>query len=145
MKSFLSTIAPVMMAALCETAGVPSLGAQITNQIRAHVNHSFMVGDKTIAPGEYTFRMEGNTDQGVMIVQNAKGDNVAEFSVRQSVDNRTPKHSELIFEKYGNTEFLTKIYEGGNQNGVAVAENSKEEVRLMKGGQHGNEHTEEQQ
>jgi hypothetical protein len=104
-----------------------------------------MIGDKTLPPGDYTFRVENNSDLGVMTAQNEKGDNVAQFTVRQSVDKRRPKHSELVFKKYGNTEFLSKIYENGNKNGLAVSESSKEEARLMKEGQHGMEHSEEEQ
>jgi len=127
------------------TAAAPWLNAQLTNPIQAHVKHSFMIGDKTLPPGEYTFRIEGNTDNGVMTVQNQKGDTLAQFNVRQSVDNQRPKHSELVFKKYGHTEFLSKVYEGGSKNGVAVTETSKEEAHLMSGGQHGIEHTEEQE
>lgn len=130
--------------ALCCLAGAASLQAQITNPIMAHVDHSFMVGDKTLPPGDYTFRIEHNTDLGVMSVQNSKGDTLAQFNVRQSQNSHRPKHSELVFKKYGNTEFLSKVYESGTRNGVAVTETSKEEARLMKDGQHGMEHTEEE-
>jgi hypothetical protein len=125
-------------------AAAPPLNAQITNPIRAHVDHSFMIGDKTLPPGDYTFRIENGSDIGVMTVQNKAGDSVAQFSVRQSIDNRRPKHSELVFRKYGNTEFLSKVYEGGSKSGVAVTENSQEEARMMKEGQHAMEHSEEQ-
>lgn len=123
----------------------PQLSAQITSQIRAHVRHSFVIGDKTLPPGRYTFRIEGNSDEGVMTARDSKGDVVAQFNVRQSIDNHRPKHSELVFNKFGHEEFLSKIYEGGSKNGVAVTETSKEEARLVKDGQHGTEHTEEQE
>jgi hypothetical protein len=131
--------------ALLGAAGAQWANAQITNPIQAHVNHSFMIGDKTLPPGDYTFRIEGNSDEGIMIAQNKNGDNVAQFNVRQSIDNHRPKHSELVFQKFGNTEFLSKVYEGGSKNGVALTETSKEESRLVSAGQHGIEHTEAQQ
>lgn len=104
-----------------------------------------MIGDKTLPPGDYTFRMETNTDLEVMRIMNSKGDNVAQFNVRQSMDNHTPKHYELVFRRYGNTEFLSKIYESGSKGGVSVTETGKEEERLVHEGQHAMEHTEEQQ
>lgn len=130
-----------VITVLCLT-GAASLQAQITNPIMAHVDHSFMIGDKTLPPGDYTFRIEGNSDLGVMTVQNGKGDSLAQFNVRPSIDKHRPKHSELVFKKYGHTEFLSKVYETGAKTGVSVTETSKEEARLMKGGQHGMEHTE---
>ena len=72
-----------------------------------------------------------------MIAQNSKGDKVAQFAIRQSVDKRMPKHSQLTFRKYGDTQFLVKVYEGGRTNGVAVTEDSKEEKRLIGIGQKG--------
>lgn len=143
MKPHLSTLAPVIFGLVLTTAA-SRLSAQITNPIQAHVNHSFMVGDKTLPPGDYTFRIEPGSDLGVMVVQTKNGDNVAQFNVRQSIDNRRPKHSELVFKRYGNTEFLSKIYEVGSKTGVSVSETSKEEMRMMKEGQRAIEHTEEQ-
>jgi hypothetical protein len=145
MKNHLKALALVPAGLIFLMAGAPKANAQITNPVRAHVDHTFMIGDKTLPPGDYTFRVENNSDLGVMTAQNEKGDNVAQFTVRQSVDKRRPKHSELVFKKYGNTEFLSKIYENGNKNGLAVSESSKEEARLMKEGQHGMEHSEEEQ
>jgi hypothetical protein len=143
MKSHFSTLAPVIIA-LALTTAASRLNAQITNPIRAHINHSFMVGDKTLPPGDYTFRIEGNSDLGVMTVQSGNGDNVAQFNVRQSIDSRTPKHSELVFKRYGNAEFLSKVYESGSKSGVSVTDTSKEETRMMKEGERAIEHTEEQ-
>lgn len=143
MKKYL--LAPVLASFGFIALGVLSLHAQITNQIHAHINHSFIIGDKTLPPGHYTFRIEGNSDQGVMTARNEHGDIVAQFNVRQSIDNHRPKHSELVFRRYGNTEFLSKVYEGGSRNGVALTETSGQESRLVSQGQHGMEHTEEEE
>lgn len=131
-------------AILLISAGSPALHAQITNSIHAHIGHSFIAGESTLPPGDYTFRIERNTDENVMKIQNSAGDNVAQVLVRQSTDKTMPKHSELIFKKYGNEEFLSKVYESGSKAGVAVSEISKQEKQLMQNGQHGSEHTEEQ-
>lgn len=143
MKKYL--LAPVLAGFGFVALSALSLQAQITNPIQAHVKHSFIIGDKTLPAGDYTFRIEGGTDLGVMSVQNQNGDNVAQFNIRQSIDNHRPKHSELVFKRYGNTEFLSKVYEGGSRNGVALTETSKEEAQLVSRGQHGIEHTEEQE
>jgi len=144
MKNHLRRFAPALTIFVFVTAGATWANAQITNAIQAHVNHSFMIGDKTLPPGEYTFRIENNSDLGVMTVQNKNGDNVAQFNVRQSIANQRPAHSELVFRKYGNTEFLSKVYEVGSKAGVALAETAKAEARLAKEGQQAQEHTEEQ-
>src|ERR1700733_2804661 len=143
MKNHLRRFAPTLTIFVFVTAGATWANAQITNAIQAHVNHSFMIGDKTLPPGEYTFRTESNSDLGLMTVQNKNGDNVAQFTVRQSIANQRPTHSVLVFRKYGNTEFLSKIYEIGTKTGVALTETAKEEARLVSEGQKAQEHTEE--
>jgi len=144
MRSPLKRLAPVLAGSFFFMAGALGLNAQITNAIQARINHSFMIGDKSLPPGQYTFRMENGSDLLVMDVQNQNGDNVAQFMVRQSIDNRRPRHSEVVFRKYGNTEFLSKIYEHGSKSGVAVTQTGKEEARLVNEGQHPVEHAEEQ-
>jgi hypothetical protein len=144
MKIHVRTFAPALFSLPLVTAGAARLHAQITNPIQAHVSHSFVIGDKTLPPGDYTFRVESNTDLGVMEVQSKNGEHVAQFNVRQSVDNHRPRHSELVFRKFGDTEFLSKVYEAGSKNGVSLTETSKQEAQLASTGQRAIEHTEEQ-
>jgi hypothetical protein len=144
MKSPVKTFAPALISLLLVTAGAARLHAQITNPIQAHIDHSFLIGDKTLPPGDYTFRVEENSDLGVMEVQNKSGEHVAQFNVRRSVDNHRPKHSEIVFRKFGDTEFLSKVYEAGSKTGVSLTETSKQEAQLASGGQRAIEHTEEQ-
>ena len=140
MKRKVRTLALVLVTFFA-AATAQWLQAQIYNAIQAHVGHSFVIGDKTLPPGEYTFRMMG-PDQSLMIVTNQNGTNVADFLVRQSIDGHRPHHSELVFRRYGNTEFLTKVYEAGSKNGVALTETSKQEARLASQGQQAVEHSE---
>lgn len=123
----------------------PLLHAQITTQIKAHVSHPFIVGNTTLPPGEYTFRMLQGSDLTAMTATNDNDQTSVEFLVRESIDPNTPKHTELVFNRYGHKEFLTKIYQADTKAGVAVMEPSREELRLQKQGQHPVEHAEEQQ
>ena len=116
--------------------------AQITNQIDADIPHTFTVGDATLPAGRYALRMVGNSDLQTMTIQSKNGDYGAEFLVRQSDDSHTPRHTELIFNRYGHHEFLEKIYQNGSKIGIAVAEPSHEEARLQKQGQTPVTHTE---
>jgi hypothetical protein len=144
MKNHLRTLAPTLMILFFVTVGAPKANAQITTALQAHINHSFVIGEKTLPPGDYTFRMETDSNLGLMTVQNKNGDNVAQFNVRRSIANPTPKHAEIVFRKYGDTEFLSKVYEGGSKNGVSVTETAKEEARFVNEGKHPQEHAEEQ-
>lgn len=142
MKNHLKAFAPILTGLLFGIA--LSLNAQIVNPIQAQINHSFVIGDHTLPAGEYTFRMEKNSGLNVMRVENQRGDNVAQFEVRETTANHRPRHSEIVFRRYGNVEFLSKIFEGGSRTGAELTQTSKDEARIVSQGVHPLEHTEEQ-
>ncbi len=144
MKNPLRTLATVLVGLFFVTAGAPCLHAQILNAINAHIDHAFVIGNTTLPPGDYTFRMMTGSNLQAMTVTSKNNKTSVEFIVDQATDDHRPNHSVLFFRKYGNTEFLTKIFEGGSKTGVQVTETSRQEQRLMKQGQKGAEHAEEQ-
>jgi len=139
MKSNLKTLAPVLLFAL----GAPWLTAQITNDIKAHVDHTFMVGNTTLPPGDYTFHMMQDSGLSLMTATNDASKASVEFLVQQSVRNHAPAHSELVFRKYGDIEVLHKVFEKGQATGTEVIESNRQEARLAKTGEP-TEHSEEQ-
>jgi len=143
MKNYWKAPLSILAGILFVLAARTPARAQIIGQVKANINHTFMIGDKTLPPGAYTFRME--SDAQAMTVQTQKGDNVAQFEVRQTRANHTPRHTELVFRKFGNTEFLSKIFESGSRDGAELTETGKQEARMVSSGQHAIEHTEEQQ
>src|SRR4051812_13897249 len=90
--------------------------AQIVNQIDATLSHSFIVSSKTLPPGKYTFRMNSGSDGGSMTVTSSDGKHSDIFTVRQSLAETTPAHTELTFSRYGDKEFLHRIFESGNKS-----------------------------
>jgi hypothetical protein len=144
MRSHLKTLAPVLASFFFFSAGTAALHAQITNPIRAHVDHSFMIGDKTLPPGDYTFRMMDNSNLTVMTVTSDANKISEVFNVERTIDKHTPRHSELVFRKFGDIEFLSKLFETGSKAGVELTESRKHEARLAGQGQRAVEHLEEQ-
>jgi hypothetical protein len=144
MKCYLRTLALALVSLLFVAAGAPWLNAQITDAIRAHVDHSFIIGNTTLPPGEYTFRVMQDSDLEVMTAASENDKTSVDFVVRETTADHTPSHSELVFRKYGSTEFLSKIFEGRSKSGGEVTETSRQEARLAKQMQHATEHTEEQ-
>lgn len=144
MKHNPRTVATVLGSLLLVSAGAPLLNAQIADPIRAHVDHSFIIGNTTLPPGEYTFRMAQDSDLAVMTATSENDKTSVDFIVRETTADHTPSHSELVFRKYGNTEFLSRLFEGGSKSGSEVTETSRQEARLAKEMQHATEHTEEQ-
>jgi hypothetical protein len=135
---------PAAATILFLTASASGLNAQITDAVQAHVDHNFIIGNTTLPPGDYTFRITQNSDLSVMTAISANDKTSVEFIVREAIADHNPRHSELVFRKYGNTEFLSKIFEKGSKIGVEVTESNREEARVAKHGLHGMEHSEEQ-
>lgn len=123
----------------------PSLHAQINSQIETNIQHPFIVGPATLPPGQYEFRMMQQTDLSAMTATNKQNGASVKFLVRPSQDSHVPRHSELVFDRLGDKDFLTNVYQRGVEVGVAVVEPSREESRLLKQGQAPLQHTEEQQ
>ena len=138
-RSLLLKAAFALLGAFCTAQLSP---AQITNEIQATISHSFIVGNTTLPPGQYDFRVMSDSDLTIMKVTSADGKHSVEIEIREAQADRTPQHSELIFNRYGDKEFLSKIFEQGTKIGSAVAESPREELRLQKKGQHPAEHTE---
>ena len=73
---------PVLISLFFATAGASRLNAQINEGIRAHLVHSFMIGNTTLPPGEYTFRMMHESDFSAMNVTSENDKIGEEFIVR---------------------------------------------------------------
>jgi hypothetical protein len=144
MRAYVSTLTPILVGFFLIILGAPWLGAQINGEIRAHIDHSFVIDNTTLPPGEYIFRMMPDTELSEMIASSEDGKTAVAFLVGEAIDNHTPMHSELVFRRYGNTEFLDKVFEGGTKLGAAVTETGREESRFVRQGQHPIEHTEEE-
>ena len=144
MKIHPMTFVAVVVSLLFLMPGAVRLNAQIANAIHAHIDHSFVIDDTTLPPGEYTFRTMQDTDLQGMTATSEDGKTSVLFIVRPVTDDHTPRHSELVFRKYGDTQFLDKIFEGGSKSGVEVTETGRQEARLVKQGEQPISHTEEQ-
>jgi hypothetical protein len=137
-------LAAVLFVLPSVTFAGPWLNAQITGQIRAHINHSFVIGNTTLPPGDYVFQYLADSDLSVMTANSENDKTTVVFAVETVTDNHMPNHSEIVFRKYGNTEFLDKIFEVGSKAGAKVTEVGREEQAFIKQGQQAMEHSEEQ-
>jgi hypothetical protein len=144
MKKPLRILAPVLLSFIFVIPSATLLKAQIAHIIQAHIDHSFVIGNTTLPPGDYTFQMMQNTDLQVMTATSANDRTSVSFVVGTAIDDHMPRHSELVFRKYGDTEFLDKIFESGSKAGVQVTEPSRDEKRFVQQGLHPMERNEEQ-
>jgi hypothetical protein len=94
--------------------------AQIVGNIQVTVPFQFHAGDTKLPAGKYVIHMLENSDLNVMEISSVDGRTSALLQVREADANSTPAESELIFNKYGNRYFLTKVFDQGNANGSEI-------------------------
>ncbi len=133
MRRLIAMVLPSCLA-LIFCAGTTK--ADITGQIYATIPFQFHVANTTLPAGKYVLRMLGGSDLSIMTITSADNKITEEFFVRQAFATKKPQRSELVFSRYGQEEFLRRIFGEDSQNGEAVDETAREELRLQKKGVH---------
>ena len=120
----------VRFAAVMLLGAVPGLRAQITGQIEAEIPFSFVVADTTLAPGSYGIHPVGGDDPA-MEIRRADGAKTVTVLITRSVSSSLPAKTELLFNRYDNQEFLSKVLVEGNHEKAEI-EPSRAESALRR-------------
>lgn len=106
--------------------------AQIVGNIEVNIPFQFHAGDAKLPPGKYLIHMLSDSDLKIMEISSADGSASALFEVRDAEANSAPAKSELIFNKYGNRYFLSRVFAEDNPSGSAVQESHYEKTVSQK-------------
>jgi len=128
MKIQLKTMAVIL--ALVAVAGASVAQAQIMGRLKSEIPFSFYVRNKLMPAGAYTIT-ELNPGAGLMEIRSDDGKSTALFLTIGKQEKDASMPSELIFNKYGDSLFLSQIVEQGEIDGAEVLK-SKMEKRLEK-------------
>jgi hypothetical protein len=113
--------------------------AQIVGDLDADIPFQFHVGNKELPAGKYRIHIQDDSDLTVMEITSVDGSSFALFQVQESDANAAPAKSELIFNKYGDDYFLSKLFDEGNPSGSKVIE-SRYEKQISRGAVVAQEH-----
>jgi len=113
--------------------------AQIVGDLDVDIPFQFHAGNTKLPAGKYRIHVLDDSDLTVMEISSADGSTSALFQVQESDANAAPAKSELIFNKYGNRYFLTKLFDEGNPSGSKVVE-SRYEKQISKAALEAQEH-----
>jgi len=106
--------------------------AQIVGDLDADIPFQFHVGNRELPAGTYRIHVLGDDSLRVMEITSADGSTSALFQVQQLDAKSAPARSELIFNKYGDDYFLTKLFDEGDAGGTELIE-SRCEKQISKG------------
>src|SRR5262245_8149534 len=93
--------------------------AQIVGHLKAEIPFSFYVGARRLPAGAYTVTMR-DLGAGLMEIRSDDGKSSAFFLTEGRQEKSDPVTSELIFNKYGETIFLSRVIEEGSMDGAQV-------------------------
>lgn len=127
-KIFMSLLGLSLLALFSRT----SVQAQVVGEVEARIPFSFYAGDAKLPAGRYFVKALGDSNLSVMEITSANGRTSALFGIRDSEADKRPSKTELIFDKYGKSYYLAKVFEQGDKYGSAV-EGSRYETRAAKG------------
>lgn len=104
--------------------------AQSANRIEVNVPFEFVVGDETLPPGDYALEQVFSDVLSVRAV-----DGKASVMVMVSADRDRParEDAKLVFTRYGDRYFLSRIWPAGGSAERKLAK-SKEEMEMIKKG-----------
>ena len=102
--------------------------AQILNDFEVKVPFQFHVGNTKLPAGQYLIHVLDDSDLSVMEIMSADGTISALFQVQETEAKSTPAKNELVFNKYGNRYFLSKLFEEGSASGSQVIESRYEKT-----------------
>jgi hypothetical protein len=106
--------------------------AQIVGNIEVNIPFQFHAGNAKLPPGKYVIHMLNDSDLKIMEISSADGSAAALFEVRDAEANSAPAKSELIFNKFGNRYFLSRVFAEDNPSGSAVEESHYEKTVSQK-------------
>jgi len=113
--------------------------AQIEGDLDAVIPFQFHVGTRELPAGKYRIHVLDEGSLRVMEITSTDGSTSALFQVQESDAKSAPAQSELIFNKYGDNYFLSKLYDEGDPSGSELIE-SRYEKQISKGAVVAEEH-----
>jgi hypothetical protein len=116
-----------MLALLLTVAlgtAVATANGQSKHKLTAQVPFEFIVGDKTLDAGQYQVSEVGVASDALAI-KGADSKNSAIQLARTTASHQS-KAARLVFRRYGNTSFLSQVWEGGEEIGRQLPKSSQE-------------------
>jgi hypothetical protein len=132
----------LLMLSLLTVAGNITARAQgqiDDTPIEADVPHAFMVKETTLPAGKYTVRRLNDEAPGILAIRSADGRTAVIFQAESVQADQAPMQAELVFDKFGDNYFLSKIWASDSNVGYQLSKTKAQESlegRGMKAEQH---------
>jgi hypothetical protein len=112
---------------LCVLFVMPAV-AQIANGVDFTTTFPFYAGNTKLPAGTYTI-VQSDLGQGIALIRDQKSVHTAFIDFQPTSSQQPMSKSEITFNKYGNTDFLSQIAIAGESTGMQI-EPSKAEKKM---------------
>lgn len=123
----------MIMLGYLVAVGAGKAQAQVVGAVEADVPFAFHAGNAKFPAGKYSVKIRDDSNNEIMEITTADGRHSAIFQVRGTQAKTNPPKTELVFNKYGDTYFLSEVFDEGNKDGSEVLESHYEKM-MKKGG-----------
>jgi len=103
---------------------VTSVSAQMTPRMTAHIPFGFHIGNSVLPAGEYT--VDSEPGPGLVRLRSADSKSSVTIITMAVQKNSVPRESQLIFTKYGDEYFLSRIWRAGSDTGNELRKSRRE-------------------
>ena len=111
----------VATAFLTLTITAPARAQLPGTAMRADIPFDFIVNGKTLPAGNYEVKRLNDEPEGLIIRSVDNKHDHAVFETESTQQNRMPRHDQIVFDRYGNTYFLSEVLTGGMETGRRLA------------------------
>jgi hypothetical protein len=117
----------VVRMGLLSLLSVIPLAAQIVDGVDFIASFPFYAGNTEMPAGAYKITQSGN-GESILQIQSKDGAHSAFIEFMPTHSAQFHAHSDVTFHKYGDTEYLNRIWVGGQKYGMGV-EPTKSEMK----------------
>ena len=104
---------------LLSLLSVMPLAAQIVNGVDFTTSFPFYAGNASMPAGSYKIT-QSDMDESILQIQSTDGAHSALVEFIPTHSGQPHPHSDVTFHKYGDTEYLNRIWVEGQQYGMKV-------------------------
>jgi len=115
----------LIVAGLMLVAGVATANGQSKDRLVAQVPFEFIVGDKTLASGEYKLRTVTSAGEALLIKNADAGDAAIRMTSPIGYDH-SKTYARLVFHRYDNRYFLSQVWMSGEGIGRELQRSAQE-------------------
>jgi len=121
----MKTRALVMAGMMALIAMATTQVAQAQDRLAVNVPFDFMAGNTQLPAGEYTVQVSAPT-HSIILISRKDSTTSAFINTNPAVSSQPQSESKLVFNRYGDRDFLSQVWQEGNAEGRQLLKSSRE-------------------